>query len=165
MLDELRYADYVDNAEFGDILDERDLFEMRTIKAARALAVEQYLGTLEVGKRADIAVFLPAGGSGYDAILEGSPREVTLVFVDGRLLYGDADLLSVAPPDGVCETLDICCRQKFLCIGQTGFPAADRLEQTLAEITQILNDALAAYDDMDLSQWDFAPITPVVKCR
>lgn len=164
MLDELRYADLVDNAEFGDILDERTLFEMATINPAIALGIQSHLGSLEVGKRADITVFLPAGGSGYDAMLAATPREVTMVFVDGRLLYGDADLVDIGPPDGVCETVDMCCRSKFLCIGQTGFSADERLEQTLAEITQILNEASTAYDDQNITEWDFAPITPVVKC-
>ena len=63
------------------------------------------------------------------------------------------------------ETLDICCRQKFMSIGQTGFPPADRLEQTYAEIEQILQDASVAYDELDVSKWDFAPITPIVKCE
>jgi 5-methylthioadenosine/S-adenosylhomocysteine deaminase len=166
MLDELRYADMVDDAEFGDLLDERDLVEMATINGAIALGVEPYLGSLEEGKRADVAVFLPSTGSEYGAVLDASPREVTLVFVDGRLVYGDADFLSVTASDSVCEELDVCCRQKFICTGQTGFPASDRLDQTLSQITQILSDALADYDasDIDQSQWDFSPLSPLVKC-
>lgn len=164
MLDELRYANQVDDAEFGDILDAHEIVDMGTINAAKALHVDAYVGSLEEGKRADIAVFLPSGGNGYQAILDATPREVTLVFVDGRLLYGDADFVSNVPGDAVCETIDTCCRQKFLCAGQTGLTASDRLDQTYSDIAQILGDALTAYDQQDLTQWDFAPITPLVKC-
>ncbi|NUP11105.1 MAG: amidohydrolase family protein [Polyangiaceae bacterium] len=164
MLDELRYADFVDDAEFGNMLDSRDLFEMATSHAAIALGVEAYVGSLVEGKRADIAVFLPSGADPYEAVLAASPREVTLVFVDGRLLYGDADLVDVGPSDGICETVDMCCRDKFLCIAQSGGSAADMLGQTLADIQQALGDAMTDYDDLNLTEWDFAPITPVVKC-
>ncbi|MFO0548058.1 MAG: amidohydrolase family protein [Polyangiaceae bacterium] len=165
MLDELRFADQVDNAQFGNILDAKTLVEMATINAARAMGVSQYLGSLEVGKRADIAVFLPSSDPDpYRAVLDATPREVTLVFVDGRLLYGDADLEGITAANARCELapVDVCCRSKFLCVGVTG--AANGLDQTLGEFSATLENALEAYDAMDLTQWDFAPITPIVKC-
>ncbi len=166
MLDELRFADQVDNAQFGDLLSAADLVTMGTINAARALGVEPFLGSLEVGKRADVGVYLPSstGGDAYDAILEATPREVTMVFVDGRLLYGDADLVDSAPSTAIPENIDICCRNKFLAIGQTGGNPNDKLDQTFAEFRDLLETAMQNYDDLDLTQWDFAPITPVVKC-
>ncbi len=166
MLDEMRFADQVDNAQFGDILDAKDLWEMATINSAKALGVELYLGSLEVGKRADVAVFLPsATGTAYDAVLEARPTQVTMVFVDGRLLYGDTDLQGDGPPGSTCETADICCRQKFLCIAETTGSPANRLDQTLGDFQTILEDAMQAYDDLNLSPWKFSPIAPLVKCQ
>jgi cytosine/adenosine deaminase-related metal-dependent hydrolase len=162
MLDELRFADVVDNAEWGDILTPRELFEMGTINAAEVLAVDQYLGSIVVGKRADLAVYLPLEADPYETILAATPRDVTMVFVDGRLLYGDADLSGIAPSNAITEDLDVCCRAKFLGIGITG--GANKLNQTFAEIQTILSDELAAYDALDFSEWDFWPLTPVVKC-
>ena len=57
MLDEMRFADEVDDARCGDLLTPRDIVDMVTINAAVALGVEPYLGSLVEGKRADIAVF------------------------------------------------------------------------------------------------------------
>jgi hypothetical protein len=166
MLDEMRFADQVDNAVFGDILDAKELWEMATINSAKSLGVEQYLGSLEVGKRADIAVFLPsATGTAYDAVLEARPAHVTMVFVDGRLLYGDTDLQGDGPPGSVCETADICCRQKFLCLAETTGSPANRLDQTFADFETILVNAMQQYDDLNLSPWKFSPISPIVKCQ
>ena len=36
--------------------------------------------------------------------------------------------------------------------------------QTLAEIQANLENAIMAYDAMDLSQWNFAPIAPLTTC-
>lgn len=165
MLDEMRYADFVDGEEWGDILSPRDVFEMATINSAKALGVEQYIGTLEVGKRADVAVFLPVSGADdYDVVLGATPREVTLVFVDGALLYGDVDFQPLTASNAVCQEVDICCRQKFLCLGFTGGAAADRLDQTLDEVITIINDELQSYDDQNLTPYNFFPVTPLVKC-
>jgi cytosine/adenosine deaminase-related metal-dependent hydrolase len=164
MLDEMRFANQVDDAQFGNLLDARTLWQMSTSNAAVALGVEQYIGTLEVGKRADIAVFCPSQDDPFDSILSSSPREVTAVFVDGRLLYGDESLMSAAPPSASCETADICTRPKFFCIAETGGNPSDRLDQAVTEIEQILEQAMLDYDNMNLTQWDFAPIAPLVKC-
>ncbi len=167
ILDELRYADEVDNARFGNMLDAKALWEMATSHPAKALGVTAYVGTIEVGKRADLAVFIGDTQKPYDAILAATPREVTAVFVDGRLLYGDAALQAAGPANGVCEAVDICCRSKVACIAETTGTATDKLGQTLAEFTQVLADASTQYDTTHpiQSQWNFAPIAPLVKCN
>ena len=138
----------------------------QTINAAKALHVDTYLGSLEVGKRADIAVFLPAEGSTdpYEAVLQATPREVTLVFLDGRLLYGDADLVGAIASNSIAEDIDICCRAKFLAIAETGGNPNDNLDQLFSEMADTLETSLQAYDDQNLTEWDFAPIAPLVKC-
>ena len=162
MLDELRFADEVDNAEWGDILSPRDLVEMGSIVAADVLGVDQYIGSIAVGKRADLAVYLPLEADAYESILAATPREVTLVMVDGRILYGDGDLDQLAPANGVVETLDVCCRSKFLAIAVNG--GTNKLNQTFTDIESILTVEMQTYDDENFTEWDFAPITPIVKC-
>jgi cytosine/adenosine deaminase-related metal-dependent hydrolase len=165
MLDEMRYANYVDDNHFGDVLTSEDIWKMATVNAARALGVTQYVGTLEVGKRADIAVFTGDTNAPFDAILAATPREVTMVFVDGRLLYGDSTVQDLSPANATCEALDVCCRSKVACIAETGGNPTDKLGQTFAEIQQTLSDQLTSYDAMNLTQWKFAPIAPLVKCN
>ncbi|NUO49826.1 MAG: amidohydrolase family protein [Polyangiaceae bacterium] len=161
MLDEMRFANVVDDEAFGNILDAQTIWKMATSNAAAAMGVTPFLGSLEVGKRADISVFCPSMDDPYESILASSPREVTAVFVDGRMLYGDESLQDAAPTGSTCEPLDVCTRPKVACIAETG-GAADKLDQTLAQITMILGDAMTAYDTANGSS--YSPIAPLVVC-
>jgi 5-methylthioadenosine/S-adenosylhomocysteine deaminase len=163
LLDELRYADQVDNAVFGDLLTPRELFEMVTINAARALGIDGALGTIEVGKKADLFV-IGAGADPYATLLAARPADVRLVLVGGRALYGDPAVQAVAPASPGCETLDVCGQSKFVCIAEDGGTATNKLGQTLAQITAALSDAISAYDALDVSAWNFAPIAPLTTC-
>ena len=163
ILDELRFADKVDNAQFGNIFDAKALWEMVTSHPAQAMGLSAFIGSIEVGKRADLAVFLGDTSAPYDAILAATPREVTAVFVDGRLLYGDAALQPAGPANATCEALDVCCRSKVACVAETG--GASKLDQTFAQFSMAISDGLSAYDALAITQWDFAPIAPLVKCN
>ncbi len=160
MLDEMRFANQVDDEAFGNILDARMIWQMATSNAAAAMGVTPLLGSLEVGKRADISVFCPSMDDPYESILASSPREVTAVFVDGRMLYADQSLEDAAPMGSTCEPLDVCTRPKVACIAETGGP--DKLDQTLGQITTILNDAMTAYDTANATS--YSPIAPLVAC-
>jgi len=70
--------------------------EMATINAAKALGLEQEIGSLEVGKRADIAVFdidKPYIGVLHRPIstfiCAGNGSDAKLVMVDGKIVYRD----------------------------------------------------------------------------
>jgi len=165
LLDELRFADRVDNEMWGDRLSPAMLAEMVTINAAHALGLESVLGSLEPGKRADIMVIRGDGAAPFDALLAARPKDVALVLVDGRVLYGDANLVSLGPTDPGCEMLDICCASKFACVSEISATPDDKLGQSFAEIQAALNQGLQDYDDMDLTEWNFAPLPPVVKCQ
>lgn len=164
LLDELRFADQVDNTQWGDILSPQMLVEMVTIRAAEALGLEGTLGSIEVGRRADILVIDGDVSDPYGAVLAATPGLVTLVMVDGKVLYGDKHLEALAPADPGCETMTFCCAEKFLCVAEAGGDPADKLDQTFADIEAALTTELEAYDAMNLSEWDFAPLTPLVKC-
>ncbi|MFO0615438.1 MAG: amidohydrolase family protein [Polyangiaceae bacterium] len=178
MLDEMRYADYVDDNRWGNMLSKQKIWEMATINPAKALHVDQYVGSLIVGKRADIAVFVGDQATPFDAILDATPREVSMVFVDGRLLYGDLGLeQAIAPPNSACEALDICCRPKVACVAETSGTAANKLNQSYAQFKGILDQAIVDYDASTQYKADgvtvyhdpatapkFAPITPLVRC-
>lgn len=164
LLDELRFADNLDNEMWGDRISPAMLAEMVTINAARALGLEAVLGSLEPGKRADIMVIRGDGSAPFDALLAARPKDVALVLVDGRVLYGDAGLVALGPADPGCEMMDICCASKFACIAEVSATPDDKLGQSFAEIEAALNQGLQDYDDMDLTEWDFAPLPPVVKC-
>jgi 5-methylthioadenosine/S-adenosylhomocysteine deaminase len=69
--------------------------EMATINAAKALGLETELGSLEIGKRADIAIFdlsKPYVGVLHrpltSFVTAGKGSDVRAVLVDGKLVYG-----------------------------------------------------------------------------
>ena len=165
LLDELRFADQVDGATFGDILSPERLFRMVTIDAARALALDGILGSLEVGKRADIAVIGGYRPDPYNALLLATPVSVRLVMVDGRVLYGDGQLVASGPDVPGCETVTLCGSNKFLCVAESS--TANKLNQTYQEILQVLVNELASYDALvaPSAVRAFSPIAPITGCQ
>jgi hypothetical protein len=164
ILDEVRFADSVDNAQWGDVISKKALLEMVTINAAKTLGLGSVLGSLEVGKKADLVVLDGDPNEPYDALLAATPNKVRLVLVNGAPLYGDAVLGPVAQASPACEPLAICDRCKFLCVAQNGGAPADKLGQTYAEIAGALSAGIEGYDALALTEWSFAPLTPLVRC-
>jgi len=100
----------------------------------------------------------------YDALLAATPAAVRLVTVDGRALYGDAVLGALGPASPGCEPFDACGASKFVCVAAPGATAANKLGQTLRDVTDTIAAELQRYDDLDLSAWNFSPATPLVRC-
>jgi len=164
LLAEMRFADTVDGDQWGDQLTPQDLVEMTTIRAAELLNLDDQIGALEVGMKADVTVIGGDTALPYASIVAATPRQVRMVYVDGRLHYGDDQLEPIAPQSPGCEMIDICGRAKFVCVAREGGTSSNLWGQTLAEIQASLEQAIADYDAMDLSQWDFAPIAPLTTC-
>src|SRR3954465_10183475 len=83
---------------------ERSL-EMATINAARALGLDSEIGSLEAGKRADIAVFdlkKPYVGVLHrplsSFVTAGKGSDVRAVLVDGRIVYRDGTFANLSDP-------------------------------------------------------------------
>jgi cytosine/adenosine deaminase-related metal-dependent hydrolase len=164
LLDELRFAANWDNAHFGDKLTSKDLLLMTTGDAAKVLALDARLGSVQKGYLADLAVFAGDRTQPYDAILAATPKEVILSMVGGKVLYGDDDLRAAGPSQPGCETIDICGSQKFLCVATTD--TGDKLGQTYAQIKAALEQGLIDADAQTPSDgFNFAPLTPLVKCQ
>lgn len=73
MLSEMYAATLLHNLQTNDpsFLTARDVLRMATIDAARAIGLDEVVGTIEVGKRADLAIFdmdSPAFTPSYDPI-------------------------------------------------------------------------------------------------
>jgi hypothetical protein len=164
LLDELRFADKVDNAVWGDKLTPKMLVQMVTTHAAKNVALDGKLGSLAAGLKADLFVIGGDASAPYDALLASTPRDVRLVMVGGVPLYGDVALSSIAPKTPGCETIDVCCASKFVCVAEAGGTTANKFGQTYADITTALSTALTNYDALGLTAWKFAPLTPLVRC-
>ncbi|MFZ0406959.1 MAG: amidohydrolase [Cyanobium sp.] len=84
------------------VVSAQEAFEMATIRGARALHLESQVGSLEVGKRADLAVLdmeainqLPLS-SIYSALVYASKAsDVRTLVVEGRVVLRDRQLLTL----------------------------------------------------------------------
>jgi 5-methylthioadenosine/S-adenosylhomocysteine deaminase len=94
---ELRHAALLAKVRTGvTTLPARQAFHLATIDGARALGIEAELGSLEVGKRADVVVVrtdgphVEPGGDAYSRLVYGcTARDVRHVLVDGRVVVQD----------------------------------------------------------------------------
>jgi len=96
MFEELRTAVYAARAREhrGDALTAAEALELATLGSARALRLEDEVGSLAVGKRADLAVvslkgspYLPIEDPAAAVVFGGSPERVLFTVVEGRPRY------------------------------------------------------------------------------
>jgi 5-methylthioadenosine/S-adenosylhomocysteine deaminase len=101
MLDELKTAAEWNRDHLGGRLTNRQLLDMVTSVAARVAGVDDEVGVIRPGLRADLLVI---GGDDndddeavdpYRATIEATPANVRLVVIDGVALYGDRELMQL----------------------------------------------------------------------
>lgn len=122
---ELACAREFNQNNLGGFLTDYDLWRMVTVDAAGALQVDDNLGDLAVGLRADIAIF---GSDGiedpYTSVVTAGLDKVRLVMRGGAAIYGDSEaLLALAPDPAGCETIPgtVCGVEKSVCLqSETG---------------------------------------------
>jgi len=111
MFTEMRTAALLQKALHGpEVLEANHVLRMATFSGARALGLESEIGSLEVGKRADVAVVRlnrlhtsPAADVVSSLVYAAEASDVRSVVIDGRLLMQDRKLLTVAEGDVVAE--------------------------------------------------------------
>lgn len=97
-------------------LSARQALELGTINGARCLGRADELGSLEVGKRADVALWRLDGvdHAGIEdpvaALVLGPPRPVELLMVAGRVVVAGGRL-QTADEDEICSALIGACRR------------------------------------------------------
>lgn len=165
LLDELRFADKVDNGVWGNVLTPKMLVQMVTTNAAKNLGLSAVIGSIAAGKKADLFVISGDPAAPYDSVLAARPRDVHLVMVGGVALSGDLSLAALQPAGPACETIDVCCASKFVCVAKSGGTTTDKLGQSYADITGALEKALIDYDALKITTNTFAPLTPLVRCE
>ena len=171
MAEELRFAQLVSESRWGGLITPQMLVEMSTINAARNIGLDGELGSIEVGKKADLVVITGDPARPYQSLIESTPANVRLVLVNGVVLYGDVNLQPPAPIAPGCELADMCGCAKFMCVATPGGTPAQLLGQTYAEIESNLVGALATYD---ANGWPgvnpqpavpLSPMSPIYRCR
>ncbi|MEE9392266.1 MAG: amidohydrolase family protein [Planctomycetota bacterium] len=103
-LDELRLTGTLHNARLGNRgWPAEQRFDVATVGGAKALGIDDEVGTLEVGKKADIVIATLAadirvanGGSLISTLVDAcGPEQIRDVFVDGRALKRDYEVQTI----------------------------------------------------------------------
>lgn len=165
MLGEMRFGHAYARAEgLTNITPER-LWLMATRDGARAVDLAADIGTIEVGKRADLVVFGRVSSDPYRAVLDSQSADVRLVLIDGAAYYGDVALEAATAVNGACEDFDACGTAKFLCVANTPGAAA-RAEETYESIrTQLYNILQTGYAGMPATAYGRgAELEELVSC-
>jgi cytosine/adenosine deaminase-related metal-dependent hydrolase len=136
ILEELRVADRVNNSQMHRIVQMDQWASMITARPARALSLGEYIGTLDVGKKADITILKRRAKNPNASLLKTEMRDVEMVWIGGRLLYGDAPTVEKIRP-AACELMDVGGVSKRLCVAD---PASKTpgAAQTFAEINKMI---------------------------
>ncbi|KAF2493195.1 metal dependent amidohydrolase [Lophium mytilinum] len=99
-------------------IDSKTMWEMMTINAARAASFEEHIGSLVIGKLADIVIFSTSPSlSYYDPFARAiyAPEEnVELVMRGGKVLVAGAGLEGLAT--GACESVAFGEVMKTICV-------------------------------------------------
>jgi len=116
MLAEMRYAlNYVRQVGIDNVVTPKRIWEMATSEGAIVVGLHEFIGTIEVGKRADIAVFRQNFDDPYEAIIRARAPDVQMVFIDGDAYYGPGELAGIFRRNVHCETFDTCGSSRFFC--------------------------------------------------
>lgn len=124
MFEETRLAAFLQKGVFGDptLLPAKTTWALATIEGARALHIDQLTGSLEPGKRADLAVIainnlhqLPRFARDPEAVYAQlvyatKATDVRDVIVDGRVLLRDRQLLTLDEAEIIAEANRIARR-------------------------------------------------------
>ena len=124
MLRELACADSLNSTYFNHYFTDKQLWAMTTSNAAGVTATDSAIGSLAMGKVADIAIFAGHGAAPYRAVIQAQPQDVALVMRGGKVLYGDDT--SVGALATGCDTVDVCGTSKQVCLqSEIGMSLAD----------------------------------------
>jgi 5-methylthioadenosine/S-adenosylhomocysteine deaminase len=105
---EMRHAALIQKPLHGPtVMPAQTVFELATLGGARALGREKDLGSLEIGKKADLAVVSLQGLHTWpnnhvdvysQLVYQAYPSDVRLTMVDGQIVMKDRKLLTIDVP-------------------------------------------------------------------
>ncbi|MEO8875130.1 MAG: amidohydrolase family protein, partial [Polyangiaceae bacterium] len=125
LLRELACADSFNASYLNHFFSDQQLWAMVTSNAAQVTKMDDVIGSLAVGKVADITIFASNGKAPFRSVIEAEPKDVALVMRGGTALYGDAAVISAIGSDN-CDTVTVCAVDKRVCtLDEVGKSYAD----------------------------------------
>lgn len=143
LLMELKILDRLNKQVYGNFFSTRDMVQMVTTNPADAIGWTKYVGRLEVGLYADIAVFTKRTDSTdpYRAIVDATEKDVRLVVVGGDPLYGDVALMKKLKAADYETVSTTCGFDKAIDITTTS-AKVQHGDITFAEVRDLVTTAL-----------------------
>ena len=148
ILDELRTAAEWNRSRLGGLLTSRHLVDMVTSIPAHAAGIDDEVGALRAGLRADLLVLRGDASDPYGSVLRATAREVQLVMIEGVPLYGDGALMQKFWAAGELEPVGIANTTKSLATRAAGVSAA-ALSAALAPALAAEGTTLAPLSEVD----------------
>jgi cytosine/adenosine deaminase-related metal-dependent hydrolase len=147
MLAELGYASRYSREQLSSQLTDRELFRMSTVIPARIARISDKVGTIQIGRYADLFVLKGDGSRPFAALANAQPQDVELVLIGGVPLFGSEKLMSSFNVKS--EAVDVCGASMLL---NSGALPGD----TFAAVQRRLKDDLKEYD---------LPLAPLAECQ
>ncbi|MBO4350596.1 MAG: amidohydrolase family protein [Proteobacteria bacterium] len=116
MLRELQCADHINQNYYNHYFSDYQLWRMPTYNNAIAFGLGHQLGAIQKDYIADITVFSKKQGqSTYRAVIDAQNKDIQLVIMNGKPVFGDANLLESG------ESFDMCGTSKKVDLAATGY--------------------------------------------
>jgi cytosine/adenosine deaminase-related metal-dependent hydrolase len=136
LLDEIAFAATISRSRMANAISSKQLFEMATSVPAKIARIDQEVGSLVVGLRADLFLLKSGNPDAYNALVQTGASGIEMVLVNGVPIYGDAGYLK-ALDAGATEALTVCGASKAV--------SSRALSQgSLADLTARLHNVMAA---------------------
>ena len=104
VLEEMKVADEYSKQRLNGAVSRQQIYAMATANAARVAGLSDRLGVIVAGNSADLILAPKLADDPFDSLLSTFPRHIQMVFIAGRPVYGDAEMLKqYVAPAGVDE--------------------------------------------------------------
>lgn len=139
LLGEIKVA-WLASEQQGSVFTAEELVAMVTTNPAKIARWDEHLGSIEVGKRADLLVINGQQGNVYEQLIDARETSVTLVVIDGVPRVGQPRLMDDFGPG--TENIYVGKSKRVLNLAQeSAHPLVAAL--TLQQATQRLKNAMA----------------------
>ena len=134
VLAELKVADHVNQRLWKGSISDSDLVNMVTIHPAIAFGIDKFVGSIAVGKVADLMVVAKESGkTAWRSLIDARPQDVLLVTIAGDPLFGATAFMDTLGKKGDYEIIDACGTPRGIDVTVTAADVPGGTE-TLADI-------------------------------
>ncbi len=125
MLNELKVAALWNRDRLGGRLTNKQLVDMATSVPAHIAGIDDEVGAIKVGLRADIVVINGDHNNPYGSVIDATAANLDLVFINGVPLYGDRIFMKHFWDESDLEEIELPESKKTLATPAANFLASD----------------------------------------